>query len=87
MGIEFIEVSDSSWGYPPASKKDAMAKDNQNPNAAVACSHCNNEITFPKQEKVPKEISLLCPNCGRRKIYPATAIHALEKKAALTGLR
>jgi predicted RNA-binding Zn-ribbon protein involved in translation (DUF1610 family) len=60
-----------------------MAKDQQNLTVAVTCSHCTNEITFPKPGKVAKEFSLLCPNCGRRKIYPNGAIHApREKKRA-----
>lgn len=60
-----------------------MAKNQQNPIAAMTCSHCTYEITFPKPEKVAKEFSLKCPDCGRRKIYPVAAIHAPEKKVEL----
>jgi predicted RNA-binding Zn-ribbon protein involved in translation (DUF1610 family) len=59
-----------------------MAKGQQNPTVAVTCSHCTNEITFTKPGKVAREFSLLCPNCGRRKIYPNDAIHAPEKSEA-----
>lgn len=59
-----------------------MAKAQKDPNVAVTCSHCTNEITFPKPQKVAKDFSLLCPNCGRRKIYPNAAIQAPKKNPA-----
>jgi hypothetical protein len=58
-----------------------MATDKQNPDVAVTCSHCTFEITFSKPGRVAQEFSLLCPDCGRRKIYPVAAIHAPGKKS------
>ena len=58
-----------------------MAKEKPFPDVAVTCSHCSAEITFPKPDKVGKEFSLHCPKCGRRKMYPDTAIHAVGMKS------
>ena len=52
------------------------------PNAAVTCSHCGAEITFPKPEKILKEFSALCSKCGRRKIYQSTDVHPAETHGA-----
>jgi hypothetical protein len=48
-------------------------------NAAVACQHCEAEITFAKPTSPPSQISLQCAKCGRRKIYAPSDVRVIRQ--------
>ena len=59
------------------------------PNVSVVCQGCQSEIPFVKAERLPEVISLVCPTCGRRKIYSSHDVVSFrpEKKLGMTGAK
>jgi predicted RNA-binding Zn-ribbon protein involved in translation (DUF1610 family) len=53
----------------------------------VTCPTCAYEIFVLKTATLPREFSTLCPNCGARKIYPATEIHDRKQAEQAVQLR
>ena len=57
---------------------------NQTDGSCVSCPLCSGEIRLGGQERVPREFSAECPNCGHRNVYQQTEIHEPNPNAAAT---
>jgi len=44
-------------------------------NACVSCPTCGYEIIVLTGQSLPREFSVLCPNCGGRKLYRLDQLH------------
>jgi hypothetical protein len=43
--------------------------------SCVSCPTCSCEIPVLGAIRLPREFSVLCPNCGLRRVYQATELH------------
>jgi predicted RNA-binding Zn-ribbon protein involved in translation (DUF1610 family) len=50
----------------------------------VRCPTCSWEIPLVGTLRLPREYSVLCPNCGQRKVYQAAQAHDLKQDAEAT---
>jgi predicted RNA-binding Zn-ribbon protein involved in translation (DUF1610 family) len=46
---------------------------------------CSREIALVGELRLPEEFSVLCPNCGRRKVYRSAAVHDQTQDAEATS--
>jgi len=49
--------------------------------SCVSCSTCSFEIPVPSAQRLPREFSVLCPNCGWRREYLSTDLHDARQDA------
>ena len=50
----------------------------------VSCPRCSCEIPLAGTIRLPREFSVLCPNCGRRDVYQPAEAHDPKQGAAAT---
>jgi hypothetical protein len=63
-----------------AISKKIIVKDN----IFVSCPTCFYEIPVLKTMSLPREFSVLCPNCGGRKLYQLAQIHDRKQDTVAT---
>jgi hypothetical protein len=52
--------------------------------SCVSCPRCACEIPVQAALRMPREISVLCPNCGWRREYKSAELHDAEQDAGPT---
>jgi DNA-directed RNA polymerase subunit RPC12/RpoP len=62
---------------------DAISKPSQT-DASVSCPMCSCEIPLVGKQRLPREFSALCPNCGHRKVFLQAEVHDPKPDAAAT---
>jgi hypothetical protein len=70
------------WGS--AASAEAARAQNRIDRACVSCPACAFEIPVVDTKRLPKEFSLLCPNCGQRGVYVSAEVHAPKVAADAT---
>jgi hypothetical protein len=50
----------------------------------VSCPTCSREIPVLGTSRLPREFSVLCPSCGRRKAYQLDEVHDRTQDAETT---
>jgi hypothetical protein len=53
--------------------------------SCVSCPTCSFEIPLQSGLRMPREFSVLCPNCGWRREYHPADLHDARPKAKLLG--
>jgi predicted RNA-binding Zn-ribbon protein involved in translation (DUF1610 family) len=53
---------------------------------SVSCPTCSYEIPLRSTPRLPREVSVLCPNCSRRNIHRAAAVHDQKQDAETTNI-
>jgi predicted RNA-binding Zn-ribbon protein involved in translation (DUF1610 family) len=56
------------------------------PESCVSCATCYCEIPLQGTLRMPRQISILCPNCGQRNIYQSAEIHDSKQGAETTHI-
>jgi hypothetical protein len=49
--------------------------------SCVSCPTCSGEIPVQAALRMPREFSVLCPNCGRRREYQSAELHDAKQDA------
>jgi DNA-directed RNA polymerase subunit RPC12/RpoP len=52
----------------------------------VSCPACSYEIPLLNTVSLPREFSVLCPNCGSRKLYEFAQAHDRNQEAEATQI-
>ena len=52
--------------------------------SCVSCPTCSCEIPVQAALRMPREFSVLCPNCGRRREYQSAELHDAKRDAEPT---
>ena len=56
--------------------------------SCVSCPTCAREIPVQSAARLPREFSVLCPNCGRREEHQLAGLHgAKPEEESIHGLR
>jgi len=57
----------------------AVLRKNPNLDTWVNCPSCLREIAVSTTSRLPAEFSVVCPNCGQRKVHRAADVHEREQ--------
>jgi len=64
-----------------ATSRKTLKTDTGKPDTYVSCPTCAREIPVMGTSRLPRDFSVLCPNCGRRKVYQLAEVHDLKRDA------
>ena len=60
----------------------ATSRKSLHADTSVNCPICSFEIAIPGGLGLPREFSVLCPNCGWRRVYHLADLHDPQQDAA-----
>jgi hypothetical protein len=64
-----------------ASSDDANRDRRRTDGSSVSCPACSCEIPVVGTQRLPREFSVLCPNCGQRNFYQQVETHDPKQDA------